>query len=128
MKHRVALDYELAEGWLAPWVEGLRKGEAVASHCTACHSSRFPPLRACPVCRARLNRWVTLSGYATVLSRTTGTDGDFVMARFDGTEGGAILRADHLPDGAERGRLRACGADDPPTLSLAAITIDEPTP
>ena len=53
MKHRVVLDYELAEGWLAPWIEGLRNGEAVASHCTACDSAWFPPLRACPGCRAR---------------------------------------------------------------------------
>lgn len=117
MKHRLTLDYELAEGWLSPWIDGLRKGQAVASHCSACHSSRFPPLRTCPNCRAQSDTWISLSGRAEVLFRTSGADGDFVLAQFEGAEGSTVLRADHLPFGAELGRLRA-SIDGPPSLQL----------
>ena len=122
MIHQLVLDYDLAEGWLAPWVDGLRKGRAVASHCTTCNMSHFPPLRTCPECRARSDGWVTLPGRAEVLWRTSGADGDFVMARFDGVQCAAILRAGHLPEGATRGQLSAC-ADGDPILKLEA----EPT-
>ncbi|MBC6407676.1 MAG: hypothetical protein GDA40_05895 [Rhodobacteraceae bacterium] len=119
MKHRISLDYDLAEGWLAPWTQGLRKGEAVASRCSACGTARFPPLRRCPDCRVPSDGWVTLSGRATVVWRTTGADGDFVLAQFEGADGAAVLCADHLPRDAAMGRLRASG-DGPLALELEA--------
>ncbi len=119
MKRHLALDYTLGEGWLAPWLDGLRAGKAVASTCPACGEARFPPLRTCPTCRVRSDGWRTLSGGATVLYRTTGTDGDIAMARFDGAVGATIARADALPDGATRAVLAPCPVD-PPILSLAA--------
>lgn len=117
MKHRVTLDYTLGEGWLAPWVDGLREGRAVASRCTTCASARFPPLRMCPDCRRPSDGWVTLSGRATILWRTAGTDGDFALATFDGAEGAAIIRTDNLPPDTTHGRLRAC-PDGPLFLQL----------
>lgn len=119
MKRRLALDYSLGEGWLAPWLEGLRQGKAVASTCSACGEVQFPPLRTCPACRVRSDGWCNLSGGATVLYRTAGADGDMALARFDGAIGAAIARAEALPEGASRAVLAPC-PDDPPILALIA--------
>jgi len=119
MKRTVALEYSLGEGWLMPWRDGLRQGKAVASTCAACGEAQFPPLRACPSCRARSDGWCTLSGAGTILNRTTGADGDFAMIRFDGAKGAAIARAEAIPPDATRASLAAC-PDDPPTLVLIA--------
>ena len=117
MKRNVSLDYALGEGWLSPWLDGLRVGKAVASTCSTCGDAHFPPLRTCPTCRTRSDGWRTLGGGATVLYRTEGTDGDFAMVRFDGASGAAIAHADGLPEGATRVLLAAC-PDDPPRISL----------
>lgn len=117
MKHRVTLDYSLAKGWLAPWVDGLREGRAVASQCSACGTARFPPLRICPDCRVLSETWVALPGTAEILWRTNGADGDFALAHFAGTEGAAVVRAELLREGAKHGRLRAC-SEGPPILQL----------
>lgn len=117
MKRDVALDYALGEGWLAPWLDGLREGRAVASTCSACGNAHFPPLRTCPDCRRPSDGWQSLPGGAAILFRTRGADGDFAMAQFDGARGAAIARADALPEGAVRAVLAAC-PDDPPLISL----------
>ena len=117
MKKTVTLDYTLGEGWLAPWLDGLRAGAAVASACSACGDAHFPPLRVCPTCRIPCDGWLRLKGGATILFRTAGADGDFAMARFDGASGTAIVRSDALPQGATRARLSPC-PDDPPRLAL----------
>ena len=119
MKHQLSLEYNLSEGWLAAWVEGLRTGEALASHCSACDTRYFPPLRVCADCRARSDGWVTLSGRAKVIGRTNGRDGDFVLAQFEGAKGAAVMRASRLPKDAIFGQLCACG-DDPLALELKA--------
>lgn len=118
MKRNVALEYTLGEGWLAPWIDGLREGVAVASACSTCGETHFPPLRSCPTCRSRCDGWTRLGGGATILFRTNGSDGDYAMAQFDGATGAAIARADGLPADATRAVLAAC-PDDPPRLSLA---------
>jgi len=121
MKLRLDLDYDLAEGWLAPWVAGLRAGRAVASACGGCGTARFPPLRICPDCNVAADRWQDVSGRATILFRTTGRDGDVALARVDGARGAAVVRLDGLPDGALSGRLRAV-PDGPPALILGPET------
>ncbi len=117
MKHQVSLEYTLAEGWLAPWIEGLRAGQAVASYCDVCATAQFPPMRVCPDCRASSGGWVTLSGRAEVQWRTSGTDGDFAIAKFEGAQQAALLQCKHLPAGATHARLRAC-PEGPPILQL----------
>lgn len=117
------LDYELAEGWLAPWVAGLRAGRATASACGACGVARFPPLRICPGCLAPSDGWRDLPGTATILLRTSGSDGDIALARFDGAEGAAVARLRGLDGQAATGRLVAV-PDGPPALILGP----EPTP
>ena len=127
MKRRVELSYSLGAGWLDHWLDGLRRGQAVASTCSGCDAAQFPPLRTCPECRQRSDGWRILAGGATIVFRTTGTDGDIAMARFDGASGAAIARAEGLPAEATRAVL-AIGPDtqddgDPPILTLKA----EPT-
>ena len=117
MKRRVELDYSLGEGWLAPWLEGLRQGKAVASTCGACGAAQFPPLRICPACRVPSDGWSALGGGATILFRTIGTDGDFALVRFDGAEGAALARASALPQGADRAVIGA-SPNGPPVISL----------
>jgi hypothetical protein len=119
MKRQVSLDYMLGEGWLAPWLDGLREGKAVASTCSTCGEAHFPPLRVCPKCRLRSDGWRTLKGGATLLFRTIGTDGDIAMVGFDGAVGAAIASAQALPEGIERVILTPC-ATDPPSLILIA--------
>ncbi len=119
LKRQVTLEYTLGEGWLAPWLDGLRAGKAVASTCAACEETQFPPLRQCPTCRQPSDGWVTLDGKATVLFRSQGSDGDIAMVRFDGATSACIARAEALPDGANRGTL-AASSDDPPILALKA--------
>ncbi len=113
MKHHLSLDYTIAEGWLRPWVDGLRDGRAVASTCSHCDNTQFPPLRICPNCRMPSDGWRELPGGATLLHRTFGSDGDFALARFDGAERSAVVRAEHLPGDARRGQLAAVPVGHP---------------
>lgn len=117
MKRQVTLDYTLGEGWLTPWRDGLRDGVPVASNCSVCGQAQFPPLRTCPECRLPSDGWCSLTGRATILFRTTGTDGDIAMAAFDGASGATIARAEALPAGATHAVLAPC-PKDPPILSL----------
>lgn len=117
MKLTLTLDYTIGEGWLAPWVDGIRQGKAIASRCSRCRHAQFPPLRICPNCHIGSDGWTHLDGRATIQFRTTGTDGDFALARFDGADGSALVRADKLPRSASRGRLRPI-PDGPPVMSL----------
>ena len=124
MKRRLDLDYTLGEGWLAPWLDGLRQGKAVASTCSACGEAHFPPLRTCPTCRTPTDGWRILDGGAAILFRTVGTDGDFALAHFDGASGAVVVRAEALPQDATRTVIVAC-PNDPPILSLIAESLDE---
>ncbi|MEX0345549.1 MAG: zinc ribbon domain-containing protein [Rhizobiaceae bacterium] len=117
MKLAFSLDYTLGEGWMLPWVEGMRHGKAVASACSQCNKAQFPPTRLCPNCRIPSDGWTELSGGAAILFRTTGSDGDFALARFDGSEGAVVVRAERLSDTATRGHLNAI-AEGPPSLCL----------
>ncbi|WP_299949934.1 zinc ribbon domain-containing protein [uncultured Ruegeria sp.] len=117
MKQDITLNYTLGEGWLAPWLDGLREGKALASTCKECGNAHFPPLRACPTCRAPCDGWCALNGGASVVYRTTGADGDFAMVRFDGACGAAIANAQALPPDATRAILAPC-RDAPPKLAL----------
>ena len=93
MKLSLTLDYDLAEGFLGPYLSGLREGRAVAGVCVACHRVALPPEATCP-CGARDFVTHTLAGTATVMWRTTGTDGDIALVRFDGADTLSVARLD----------------------------------
>lgn len=83
--HELTLDYNLAPGWLAPFVDGLRAGKAMGRRCETCADVSFPPLRKCS-CGGRTRDWVRLPGSAHVELRTEGADGAFGLVQFDGAQ------------------------------------------
>jgi len=109
------LEYDLKAGWLSPFVEGLTQGRAVARVCAACGRVSFPPLRTC-TCGSAEGEWVILSGRATVITRTSGTDGDFALARFDGADGLTTVALQSTATVAQSPLVLQ--ASDPPRLVL----------
>lgn len=93
MKLALTLEYDLAEGFLGPYLSGLREGRAVAGACDACGRTALPPEATCH-CGARGFCDRLLSGKAAILWRTTGTDGDVALVRFDGADTLSIARLD----------------------------------
>ena len=110
--YHLSLDYTLQPGWLAPFVDGLRTGRAVARACTDCARVSFPPLKTC-ACGCNSGTWQTLSGHAEIHTRTTGSDGDFALVRFDGASGLATVRLADMPPGATGGTLAPATSDLP---------------
>lgn len=105
MKVTLTLDYDLGEGFLGPYLDGLRAGRAVAGRCGGCGRVALPPVATC-VCGARGAGPVVLPGAATVVWRTTGADGDVALVQFDGADGPSLARLDGFGTGT-RGCIRA---------------------
>lgn len=97
MKRRLTLDYTLGEGFLAPYLDGLRAGRAIAGRCATCGRTSLPPEPTCP-CGARTSQPIPLTGEATVHWRTTGTDGDVALVRFDGADTLSLARLENFTD------------------------------
>jgi len=102
----MTLDYTLNPGWMAPFVDGLKAGQAMARCCEGCHATSFPPLRSCE-CGAVDGSWVTLSGSADILYRTTGADGEFGLVHFDGATTKTTVRLVDMAADDTRGWLLA---------------------
>lgn len=108
----LSLTYDLAPGWLAPYINGLRAGQAVAARCTGCDRVSFPPLRICP-CGGRATLWANLPGTASLRFRSTGSDGDFALVAFDGASGLAVARLDGFGPDAQHGQISAANGPRP---------------
>jgi uncharacterized OB-fold protein len=119
MKRTFTLDYTLGEGFLAPYLDGLRAGAAVASRCAACGRVALPPEPVCD-CGGRDAAMITLSGTATIILRTTGADGDVGLVRFDGADSNALARLDGFTD-QTRGRVA-------PSAEAALVLTPEAAP
>ena len=117
--YRLALDYSLPAGWLAPYLDGLREGRAMGWACASGGTVSFPPLRAGSGGPAD-GAWVRLSGRATILARTSGSDGDFALAAFEGAKGAATVRLVDLPEAASEGTLLP-GTGPMPQLCLGPL-------
>ncbi len=117
--YRLSLDYTLHPGWLEPFVEGLRAGQAVARRCADCGRVSFPPVRICD-CGSVDGEWVALSGRAIIRARTTGADGDFALVQFVGADTSAVVRLLDMPEGATEGQL-AASDHDLPQLCLGPV-------
>ncbi len=91
IRREVSLSYELAPGWLAPHVDGLLQGRAVARGCGTCGRVSFPPERHCG-CAAPAPHWITLEGWAEVVFRTDGLDGSFALVSFAGSSTKSVVR------------------------------------
>ncbi len=106
--HHFALDYTLYPGWMAPFVNGLQEGLAVARRCDACAKTTFPPQRIC-ACGEAEGTWVTLEGTAQITFRTEGADGQFALAQFDGSDISAVVRLQNVTADQTRGTLYRSG-------------------
>lgn len=104
IKHQIILDYALAAGWMKPFVDGLIAGRAVALKCTSCTHVSYPPQRTC-TCGEASSDWVTLSGDADIIFRTTGSDGDFGLVQFDGADTQAVVRLEMFSAVSQRGQI-----------------------
>lgn len=131
--YRLHLDYDLKAGWFAPFVDGLKQGQAVARCCSSCGRVSFPPLRTCSRCGSQDGDWQRLSGRAVLKARTQGMDGDFALVSFDGADALATvalqglegLEGDAPEDAApEQGRVLVLTAapDGLPRLILTPET------
>lgn len=104
--YTLSLDYTLHPGWMAPFVEGLQAGLAVARRCAACGQTAFPPQRLC-ACGEGDGVWMTLAGDANITFRTEGADGAFALVVFDGADTAAVVRLSGLAADQTRGTLQA---------------------
>ena len=114
------LNYTLAEGWLAPWVDALREGRVLARRCSACGSTSFVPLRACR-CGNLTGEWVELQNSARIERRCAGLDGEFALARFEGADTACVAALRDVPEGATRARLVAA-TGTLPRIVLVPVT------
>ncbi len=112
MKLTLTLEYDLAEGWLAPYIAGLRDGRAVAARCTACDAVSFPPMRTCG-CGGTQSTWVTLVGTAKVIWRSVGVDGDFALVQFDGATTASVAGVPGMDLNTRSGRIVPATTDRP---------------
>jgi hypothetical protein len=122
--HTTTLHHALHPGWFAPHVEALMAGDALGRRCAACERVSFPPLRLCP-CGGAEGTWQLLSGAARIVWRTTGTDGDFALASFEGASALATVRLVRMPAGGTRGRL-AAPEGGLPRICLAPLPEEGP--
>jgi hypothetical protein len=120
----LTLHYRLHPGWLAPFVEALQQGRALAHECLGCGRVSFPPLRVC-ACGAEQQRWRELSGRATVRFCCDGSDGRFGLVRFDGASTDTVARLDGACAAGSRAALVAA-ATDRPAIVLGAIAGGAP--
>lgn len=100
----LTLDYQLHPGWLAPWVDGILQGKAVAHSCAACGQVSFVPQRTCD-CGETEGAWKTLPGTATILNVTDGVDGCFGLVRFDGANTSCVARLSGFTSQPKRGQI-----------------------
>lgn len=100
----MVLDYTLSPGWMKPFVEGLFEGKTVGLKCTSCSHTSFPPQRTC-TCGAMPNDWITLSGAAEIVFRTSGADGDFGLVQFDGADTQSVVRLEDIKPQTQRGQI-----------------------
>lgn len=121
--YHLSLEYDLKAGWLAPFVDALTRGEAMARACADCERVSFPPLRTC-LCGSRRADWVKLSARAQVVTQTRGPDGAFALVQFEGADGLTTCAIDEAADSSGPSKPSAetlclIASDDPPKILLS---------
>ena len=132
----LTLRYTHPLGALAPYFRGLEQGRAVASRCTTCGRTWFPPRLSCPA--HGTTNWVELSGRGRVVSVTV-TDSVlpftsvrarhvFALIALDGAENHAFGRIAGAPAAACAGlvvRLMRAAGTWPHPAQAAWFVVDE---
>ena len=117
MKLDLHLEYVLAEGAIAPHLDGLRRGVAIAAECVASGRTTFPPDRRCgsgsDSDTERGLRWRELPGAARIIHRTDGPAGSFALAQFDGADNCAVCRIVNSEEQGDMARLEPSSGDKP---------------
>ena len=121
----VALRYDHALGALAPYFEGLAAGRAVASSCTVCGRSWFPPRLGC-CSRAGPPRWTTLAGTGRVVAGTSG-GGTLPFGGGPAGEGLALIALDGA-DNLALGWVDGFGGAPPEGARVRLVTGDPNPP
>ena len=128
MKHRLTLDYELGEGALRPFLEGLSKGVAYAGQCLQCGRVTFPPEKVCSCRQAGQEHsssgWKTLSGRGTIIHSTTGRGGGFALVRFDGADNMAVCRIADTAGEGDRVSLSVSGPQRP-AMTVQVLSLED---
>ncbi|WP_299726679.1 hypothetical protein [uncultured Tateyamaria sp.] len=125
INHRLTLDYVLAPGFFAPFIDGLLTATAWARRCAACQNVSYPPLRTC-TCGEAAGEWQKLKGQADIVWRTEGVDGAFALVKFDGADTQSVVRLQGIEAHDTRGCLyRPDG--DAPQMVLGPISQDMQT-
>ena len=104
---------------MTQWISALSEGKAIALKCSQCEKSSFPPQRICD-CSSSKNEWIELSGKANILVKTFGVDGDFAIAKFEGSDNSAVVRLKDFKNDEMNGKISSC---DPSQPSLNLIPI-----
>jgi hypothetical protein len=115
----VHLSYNLAAGWLAPYVDALYQGRALARACMSCKHTSFPPVYNCG-CPNPAPCWLELSGRADILFRTDGLDGHYSLVRFASATTLTVVRLAGLSENDHVGKLIA-PLEGSPALILGPI-------
>lgn len=123
--HTLTLEYQLNAGWLTPYVDGLKDGKIIARQCMACFRISLPPVRSC-LCGSSEGQWLRLNGTARIVKRTTGSDGDFAMVRFDGADTLSVVSLDTVPTSATTATIKPL-AGKLPQLILAETSVQDST-
>lgn len=96
MKRLLELEYSIGDLAIAPYLEGLRTGMAVAKQCSRSRRTTFPPERGSPgelaTGGASESGWIQLSGEARLELRTDGPEGSFALATFEGADNRTVCR------------------------------------
>ena len=117
--YSLSLDYRLSPGWLSPFVDGLSEGKIMARQCSACCRTSVPPVRSC-VCGCGDGQWTALSGHARIIKRSSGSDGDFALVRFDGADTLSVVSLESLPSDATHGVIKTLDTDLPTLILVSA--------
>ena len=120
--YTLGLDYQLAAGWMAPFVRGLLDGQAIARRCIACGNTSYPPVRVCE-CGEVDGEWIQLPGSARLVHRTVGADGDFGLVCFDGANTQTVVSLVGFSESQSIGKLHK-PTKPHPALILHALETD----
>lgn len=124
---QLELTYLMEPGMLAPHIDGLRAGQAVARQCRQCGRVSFPPDRTCR-CGRQDHVWSNLSGRGEVLAVTTSGGQLAALVRFEGADNSALARVIGGPcrEGQSATIVAStCGPSDWPTLEVTTRTVSE---
>tara|TARA_R110002051_G_scaffold136488_6_gene209176 strand:- start:22447 stop:22836 length:390 start_codon:yes stop_codon:yes gene_type:complete len=124
MKHKISLDYTIAEGDLKPYFDALGRSEALASRCEGCGRVSFPLRIICGACGSHLVARLALTGLAKLVHRTDGATRSFALMKFAGADTLSTVALLNPTSQATTGRLRS-PADGRPGLWVELNEITE---